>query len=218
MPKEERISFKKDGAAALTYEMERLFKEGKFSELIKLHELSNNSVTDPSTYFIKRNEILGMSYLKMNLYSPYRKILDKIKQRNKNYDQKFPVWKKMISTNDKEISLLKLFHLNNLKKKNSKLALGDCRDMKKISSIESAYCFAETEFLIGDLKSAKKNLEKLISEHQSELRDTARSSEISYMYLMSLYKLRYFDKFIEIVTAVSKSKSLMNSLLKKMKK
>ena len=63
---------------------------------------------------------------------------------------------KMISTsNDKEISLLKLFHLNNLKK-NSKMALEDCRRYEKNKFHRMFIVLAETEFIIGDLKNQRK--------------------------------------------------------------
>ena len=75
---------KKDGAAALSYEMANMMKNEKYTDLIQLHEKINKNFTDENTYFLRRYELLGVAYSKMNIDSSYNKVMKIIKDKKIN--------------------------------------------------------------------------------------------------------------------------------------
>jgi len=201
-PEKQRV-FKKDGAAVLSYKMSELFKEELYSELIQLHETYNKKITDPETYYLRRHELLGMAYYKMNIPNSYNKIIKTIKkQKQVKIQAEYPAWKRMVSLSDKNLSLLKLLHLNELKTKDSKKSFSICNKIRAINTVEGDFCFGKTNFVLKNYKQSKKDFEKIISEHHREIKNTEFSKEVSYLYLMSLYNQRYFDKFTEIVKKI----------------
>lgn len=199
---EERTVFRKDGAAALTYQMNELFKNGKYSELIQLHETVNKVLTDEHVYFYQRHEILGMSYYQMDIENSYKKIMDMIKNNTISQNLEYPVWKKTFSNRNRELSLLKLFYLSEIKKKNFDGAITVCEKITNIDKLEGVFCQAKTNFSFEKYMDAKKNLETIISEYYSKIEGTDLNQEVSYFYLISLYNLRYFDKFVEIIQKI----------------
>jgi len=204
---EERSVFRKDGAAALTYKMSELFKNKKYSELIQLHETVNKVLTDEHVYFYQRHELLGMSYYQMNIENSYKKIMDMIKNNTISQNLEYPRWKKIFSVRNRELSLLKLFYLSEIKKENFDGANFVCYKIKKIDRVEGLFCQAKTNYSFSKYKEAKKYFENIISEFYQRIEGTDFNQEVSYYYLMSLYKLRYFDKFVEIVQRIDREKA-----------
>ena len=201
---EKRGVFRKDGAAALSYEMAKMLKDEKYTELIQLHEKINKKYSDANTYFFRRYELLGMAYSKMNINSSYNKVM-KIVKNKKNYEHDtYPHWKKEAFTRSRDVTLLKLAYMNNLKKKNEEVTLGICEKLKKIDELEGMFCKAKTNFSFKKLDAAKREFEKIISNFNNEIDGTELNKEISYLYLMTLYHKRLYSRFYEIVRSIEK--------------
>ena len=207
---EERDVFRKDGSAALTYQMEDLFKNKEFSEVIRLHEMTNDKISDPNTYFFKRYELLGFSYFNLNIESSYRKIIKMIEKNNTKNFVEYPVWKNIDNSQNKDISLLKLFHLSEVKNKNKDQAFEYCQKIKDINEIEGNFCYGSTQFIFQDYLNAKKTLELLISDFYQEIENTEKNNQITYMYLMSLYQKHFYEKFVQISSKVIDEENFKN--------
>ena len=203
---EDRIVFERDGAAALTYRMNELFRDKKYAELIQVHEEINGTWTDRQTYYIKRNELLGMAYHHMNIINSYQKVMNTLSE-NKGMKTEYPKWKKMINLENKDLSLFKLFFLSEIKKESYDKAELVCKKIENINGLEGAFCQGKTNFLRRKFDVSKKYFEKIVSEYDAEIKDTDFSQEVSYFYLLSLYKGHYTDRFVEIINNMILSNS-----------
>ena len=104
---------------------------------------------------------------------------------------------------------MKLAYLNNLKNKNEETSLGICKKLKKIDELEGSFCTAKTSYIFKKLDTAKKGFEKIISDFNNELEGTDLNKEISYLYLMTLYRKRLYSRFAEIVRNIDKENAFV---------
>ena len=138
----------------------------------------------------------------MNIGSSYNKVMKIIKNKKSHKEDTYPIWKKEAYSRNREVTLLKLDYLNNLKKQNENISFSICKKLNRIDPLEGSYCTAKTSIVFKKFDAAKREFEKIISDFHNKVEGTDLNKEISYLYLMTLYHKRLFTRFAEIVRSI----------------
>lgn len=205
MPRLDRRVFVEDGAEIVYGVIQNYYKEGKYSNVIKVHGVYKNRYVDKVANDPFMNYLLAKSYLNLNLFSSAKEIISKMKKLKEDPVKTFPIWVKRIKMLNVQRMILSLNFLSEFGNGDFKLAAKELKIMDqkfRNYNLNNYY-----HVLIENEKSNYKNVIKYVEKYLSagnmldfgDIKEVARLMDI---YTSSLYQLKNVDKFKKVATAL----------------